>query len=258
MFPAAFAITWRGQSRAGAISGAISGLFAGLIAWLVVAKQYFGTVTVATTGTEYATLAGNLAAVMTGLIVTVAVSLIKPQNFDWEITRAINAIPVTPGVPATAPATAPAKLPVTRGPEGLQDPTPLKEQEKHSEKDGEGDESGSDVADVGIHELQQTTSRRRSIIEEEEAEMAADAKIEEEPRKLRGAFKLACIASFVLTFLMDFIVSSTHDRIRYCTDEICNRFLCRCFSATTCLARASSLAGSSYRSSGCLSVPPFL
>ncbi|KAI4854390.1 solute symporter family transporter [Aureobasidium sp. EXF-8845] len=91
VFPAAFAITWRGQSAAGAITGAIGGLIIGIAAWLATAKVYFGELTIASTGTEYATLAGNLAAIMSGLILTVVVSLIKPQNFDWEITRSINA-----------------------------------------------------------------------------------------------------------------------------------------------------------------------
>ncbi|KAJ6478748.1 solute symporter family transporter [Mycena vitilis] len=91
VFPAAFAITWKGQTSVGAISGAVGGLFAGLVAWLITAKKVYGEITVATTGLEYPTLAGNLAAVMTGLIVTVAVSWVKPANFDWDITRAINA-----------------------------------------------------------------------------------------------------------------------------------------------------------------------
>ncbi|KAJ7359655.1 solute symporter family transporter [Mycena albidolilacea] len=90
VFPAAFAITWKGQTSAGAISGAVGGLFAGLVAWLVTARQYYGEVTVFTTGLEYPTLAGNLAAIMTGLILSVSVSWLKPDDFDWEVTRAIN------------------------------------------------------------------------------------------------------------------------------------------------------------------------
>ena len=59
VFPTAFAITWQGQTSLGAISGALGGLAAGLIAWLVTARQYFGEVTVSTTGEEYSTLAGK-------------------------------------------------------------------------------------------------------------------------------------------------------------------------------------------------------
>ena len=50
VFPAAFAITWKGQTQAGALSGAVTGLCAGLIAWLVTAHQYYGSVSVTTTG----------------------------------------------------------------------------------------------------------------------------------------------------------------------------------------------------------------
>ncbi|KAI4115355.1 MAG: hypothetical protein LQ345_004027 [Seirophora villosa] len=92
VFPVAFAITWKCQTRAGALAGAITGLFAGVSAWLVTAHQYYGSLSVTTTGLEYPTLAGNLAAIMTGLIVSICVSLAKPESFDWTTTRAINAV----------------------------------------------------------------------------------------------------------------------------------------------------------------------
>ena len=91
VFPAAFTVTWNGQTRLGAISGAIGGLCAGLIAWLVETQVYYGEFSVATTGASYPTLAGNMAGVLTGLILSLVISYIKPDNFDWEQTRAINA-----------------------------------------------------------------------------------------------------------------------------------------------------------------------
>ena len=152
VFPAAFAITWRGQTKAGAISGAVVGLAAGLIAWLVTAKKYYGTLTVSTTGMEYPTLAGNLAAIMTGLIVTVLVSLSKPTPFDWEVTRSMNA--------STVPVAA---------------------------------QEDSDHQDL-------------PTVQDEEKQMREDAAALEEPSKLRSAFKLAVVASFLLTFIMDFLI----------------------------------------------------
>lgn len=98
VFPTAFAIVWKKQSRSAAISGCLSGLAAGLIAWLSEAYMYSGEITVASTGTEYATLAGCLASIMTGLIVSVVVTYMRPDDFDWEVTRAINAAPLD-GVP---------------------------------------------------------------------------------------------------------------------------------------------------------------
>ncbi|KAJ6020190.1 hypothetical protein N7522_000265 [Penicillium canescens] len=92
VFPAAFSITWKGQTRLGALCGALGGLVAGVTAWLVEAKVYYGEVNITTTGGSYPTLAGNMAAVLTGLILSVIISYIKPDNtFEWDVTRAINA-----------------------------------------------------------------------------------------------------------------------------------------------------------------------
>lgn len=82
VFSVAFAITWKGHTKAAAISGSLGGLSAGLIARLTTAYHYYGTVSVATTGLEYPTLAGNVAAIMTWLILSVTVSLVKPASFD--------------------------------------------------------------------------------------------------------------------------------------------------------------------------------
>ena len=155
VFPAAFAITWKGQTKAGALSGSVAGLCAGLIAWLVTAHQYYGSVSVSTTGMEYPTLAGNLAAIMIGLIVTVAVSLAKPEPFDWDTTRLINA-------PASL-------LPETPSSSGSID----------NEKDNSN------------------KNRDLPTVRDEEQEMREDALAVEEPKKLRRAFKVACIASFL-------------------------------------------------------------
>jgi len=93
VIPVALTVIWEKQTRAGAISGALVGLCAGLAAWLAEAKSYYGEITLYSTGQEYPTLAGNLAALATGAIVTISVSLLFPakEKFTWEVTRAINA-----------------------------------------------------------------------------------------------------------------------------------------------------------------------
>lgn len=74
VFPAALTVCWKKQSRNGALFGALGGLSAGLTAWLVTAKTLYGELTVATTESSYPTLAGNLASVLTGLILTLVIS----------------------------------------------------------------------------------------------------------------------------------------------------------------------------------------
>lgn len=114
---------------------------------------------------EYPTLAGNLAAIMVGLIVTVAVSLAKPEPFDWDTTRLINAPPPLITTPS----------------------------------------SGS----IDKEENEKDDPNRNSnlpTVRDEEREMREDELAIEEPRKLRRAFKVACIASFLLTLSMDFLI----------------------------------------------------
>jgi hypothetical protein len=176
VFPAAFSIIWKKQTRVGAISGCLSGLAAGLIAWLTTAYRYYGEITVATTGTEYATLAGNLAAIMTGLIVTTVISLIKPDDFNWEITRAINAIPVTAGV-----STGGADTPEGTAPHSIDE----KEDSKTAPASPIAAPSEAD-AEAALH--------------------VSSSGTEDSPSSLRSAFKLACISSFVLTFILDFLL----------------------------------------------------
>lgn len=176
VFPTAFSIVWKKQTRVGAISGCLCGLAAGLIAWLTTAYRYYGEITVKTTGTEYATLAGNLAAIMTGLIVTTTVSLIKPDDFDWEITRAINAIPVTQGV----------RQPGTETPESTVSPS---DREKSDSKTAPPSPTVASSAAELENDLQATSGD-----------------IADSPSSLRSAFKLACISSFLLTFILDFLL----------------------------------------------------
>lgn len=194
VFPMAFSITWTGQSKAGAIAGPISGLCAGIIAWLVTAQQYFGELTIASTGHEYSTLAGNMAAIFTGLIVTVVVSLCKPQNFDWAITRAINSPPVT-DLAVTPP-----------------------EESQETSMDVKRDESpAADAAVVnsdekptsGIHAHTTTAPPAESSKKQEQdmEEANADADLEEHPTKLRRALMVAYVAAITLTLIMDFLVS---------------------------------------------------
>jgi hypothetical protein len=175
VFPAAFTITWRKQTKAGAIAGCLSGLAAGLTAWLATAKHYYGEITIETTGLSYPTLAGNLASIMTGLIVTATISLIKPDKFDWEVTRAINAVVVDGTTPRDTE-------------------TPI-------------DTSTPELSDSGEKKDVSEVSAPPTIAPTElPPHLAPTSKDEDDPKTLRRAFKLACISAFVLTFILDFLL----------------------------------------------------
>ncbi|KAI5122853.1 hypothetical protein M0805_003147 [Coniferiporia weirii] len=90
--PIALCVTWGKASRVGCVAGAISGFCVGIIAWLVTTSSLNDKViNVTTSGGDYEMLAGNLASIGVGAIVSVVYSLIFPEDFDFEVTRMINA-----------------------------------------------------------------------------------------------------------------------------------------------------------------------
>lgn len=89
--PIALCITWSKANKWGCIWGAIAGFAAGIIAWLVTTSTLNGgVINVVTSGGDFEMLAGNLASIGVGGIIATVSSLIWPDNFDWETTRAIN------------------------------------------------------------------------------------------------------------------------------------------------------------------------
>jgi SSS family transporter len=89
--PIALCITWSKANKWGCISGAIAGFFTGIIAWLVTTSTLNGSVVnVTTSGGDYEMLAGNLASIGVGGIIATVTSYLRPDNYDFASTRAIN------------------------------------------------------------------------------------------------------------------------------------------------------------------------
>jgi len=90
--PIALAITWKKANKWGCIGGALVGLAVGMIAWLVTtATLNDGVISVTTSGGDYEMLAGNLASIGVGGIIATVSSYLWPEDFDFDITRAIHA-----------------------------------------------------------------------------------------------------------------------------------------------------------------------
>lgn len=90
--PVYMALTWSKASATGAITGAFSGLVLGLIAWLVTCQVYYGKITIDNLGGDYPMLAGNLASILGSLIICSIISIMNPQNYDWQTTREIPVV----------------------------------------------------------------------------------------------------------------------------------------------------------------------
>lgn len=61
-----------------------------LIVWLAAAKATGGVITVDTLSSQWVSFAGNAAAIVSGGVLSIGLSLWRPANFDWEKTRAIR------------------------------------------------------------------------------------------------------------------------------------------------------------------------
>jgi len=94
----ALAIMSSRANKWGCLGGAVIGLGCGIIAWLVTAATLNGgQLTVDTTGQDYPMLAGNLASIGVGCIISVGATYLWPEDFDFESTRKMKmAVTVTP------------------------------------------------------------------------------------------------------------------------------------------------------------------
>lgn len=106
--PIALCICWKKANKWGCIIGAIAGFCAGVIAWLVTTSGLNGgSLNVTTTGGDLEMLAGNLASIGIGGIIATVSSVLWPEDFNFDITRAINhpasEDEASSGSPRTAP-----------------------------------------------------------------------------------------------------------------------------------------------------------
>ncbi|KLO97752.1 putative DUR3-Urea permease [Fusarium fujikuroi] len=84
VIPLIFTIIWRKQTKLAAISSAFLGMATGLGVWLGSAYVFSGEVTVASTGGTLPCMYGTIASLFSPLLYSVAVTYIRPDNYDWS------------------------------------------------------------------------------------------------------------------------------------------------------------------------------
>ena len=82
--PISLAILWKDTNRYAATIASIVGLGCGVTVWLGYAYATSGEISLASTSNMFALLAGNLASILTSLIITVIGSLFRPENFNFS------------------------------------------------------------------------------------------------------------------------------------------------------------------------------
>ncbi|SYW73776.1 probable DUR3 - Urea permease [Ustilago bromivora] len=85
-------LVWKRTNKLACIVAMMVGIVCGVVTWLVTASCLYNQVSVATTGKDYPTLAGNVVSLGVSAIITVVGSLIRPETEDhFVLTRSINA-----------------------------------------------------------------------------------------------------------------------------------------------------------------------
>lgn len=85
-------LVWKKTNKMACLVGMVVGVICGVVAWLVTASALYGAVTVATTGEDYPTLAGNAVSLGVSAIITLIGSFMRPETVDhFVLTRGINA-----------------------------------------------------------------------------------------------------------------------------------------------------------------------
>jgi hypothetical protein len=83
IFPLILSILWRKQSRVAVIASAYLGLATGLAVWLGTAHNFYGAVTVASTGQTLPCMYGTVASAFSPLLYSVLITYLGPEDFDW-------------------------------------------------------------------------------------------------------------------------------------------------------------------------------
>jgi Na+/proline symporter len=92
VFPIAAILMWRKTNKRACQVAAVSGLVGSFIVWFVVADNIYGSVSIDSLGGNYPMLGGNITAICLSALIVVIWSLVAPEDYDFEGTRAIAVI----------------------------------------------------------------------------------------------------------------------------------------------------------------------
>lgn len=87
VFPVMLTFTWKKLNKVGAVSGSVLGMVLAIVAWLTMCKKYKGAITLDNLSDTWVSFTGNVTALVLGGVFSIGLSLIWPDNFDWDKTR---------------------------------------------------------------------------------------------------------------------------------------------------------------------------
>ena len=85
--PVILTVLWRKLTNTAVLVGCLGGTGLALISWLVTCRYYYGSLNVTNLVSDYSSLAGSTTSLGSGAIISIVLSLIKPDNYDFTGTR---------------------------------------------------------------------------------------------------------------------------------------------------------------------------
>ena len=85
--PVILTVLWSKLSRVAVIAGCLCGTAFGIMAWLLTCRYVYGELNIQTLVANYSALAGSLASMCFGATISVGLTLVKPDKYDFRGTR---------------------------------------------------------------------------------------------------------------------------------------------------------------------------
>ena len=90
VLPITLTLMWKRMNWMAAVFSPVLGLAVSVGSWLGTAKHDFGELTVASTGANNPMLVGNVVALLSPIVFVGVLTIIKPDNYDFESMKAIE------------------------------------------------------------------------------------------------------------------------------------------------------------------------
>jgi urea-proton symporter len=85
--PIALTVSWKKTNKTAVILGSLVGLIAGICSWVTTTWLLYGELSIARTGETTPLLIGNIVSISVGAGVVLIGSLLRPQNFNFELIK---------------------------------------------------------------------------------------------------------------------------------------------------------------------------
>jgi len=87
VIPITIALIWKKTNKNAIIVGSLLGLVFGITTWLMIAYIYYGEISINSTKEYIPLLFGNIVSISSGGIISIVISLLKPENFNFNIMK---------------------------------------------------------------------------------------------------------------------------------------------------------------------------